>query len=229
MQNKHMVQVRNVSKTYKQGDVTNEVLKRVSFNIEKGKMVAIIGNSGSGKTTLLNLLGALDHMEYGKISIDEQLVSAMNEREKAAFRKRNIGFIFQDFNLIQVLNVYENILLPLELNKLAINESLIDDMLKRLDIYDKKFSYPSQLSGGEQQRVAIIRALVHEPKLVLADEPTGNLDHERSHNVIDVLKSLCKDYDQTVVIVTHDLQVAHRCDAVIKIENGSVIGGLGEE
>ena len=225
MNKNQLVEIRNLVKSYNMGAVSNQVLKGVTLTIQAGEIVAIMGQSGSGKSTLLNLIGALDSPDKGLISIGNDKVSSMNREDRTTFRRKNIGFVFQDFNLVETLNVYENICMPLELNKMIIDDLSIDEMLKALNIEDKKFAYPSQLSGGEQQRVAIIRALISNPKLVLADEPTGSLDSINSHEVISLLRDLCHGKKQTTLIVTHDKEIAMLCDRIIKIENGLVIGG----
>lgn len=219
------IQVENVSKVYQDGEISNKVLDNISFTIQERELVAVVGDSGSGKTTLMNLLGALDKPSSGSIRIANKEISKMSQKERTLYRRDNIGFIFQDYNLIQVLNVYENILVPLQLTQKKVKEDKIDDMLKSLLLYDKKYTLPSKLSGGEQQRVAIIRALVHEPKLILADEPTGNLDSKNTAQVIKLIRLLCKKMGRTTILVTHNMQVARLCDRVIRIKDGKVIQG----
>ena len=217
------IRVENVSKTYKDGDVSNKVLDTISFNINERELVAVVGDSGSGKTTLMNLLGALDRPDSGRIIIKNQEISRMNQKQRTLYRRNNIGFIFQDYNLIQVLNVYENIMLPLQLSHKEIDEKKIDILLKSLLLSDKKYALPSKLSGGEQQRVAIIRALINEPKLILADEPTGNLDSKNSVQVVKLLQVLCKEMNRTTILVTHNIQIARLCDRVICVKDGKII------
>lgn len=221
--------VENISKTYKNGDLSNKVLDGISFNVFQKELVAVVGDSGSGKTTLMNLLGGLDQADSGKIVIDNQNISDMSQKQKTSYRRNSIGFIFQDYNLIQVLNVYENIIFPLQLNNKAINEEKIDYLLKGLKLYEKKYTLPSKLSGGEQQRVAIIRALIYEPKLILADEPTGSLDSKNSELVINMIKALCHKMGKTIILVTHNMQIANLCDRVIRVEDGKVIEEIKNE
>lgn len=221
--NQSFIRVENVSKTYKDGEISNKVLNNISFNINERELVAVVGDSGSGKTTLMNLLGGLDKVDSGKIIIHNQEVSKMNPNQRTLYRRNNIGFIFQDFNLIHVLNVYENIILPLQLSHKKVDENKIDNLLNSLKLIDKKYALPSKLSGGEQQRVAIIRALIHEPKLILADEPTGNLDSKNSEMVVSLIKVLCKKLNRTVILVTHNIQIAKLCDRIICVKDGKVI------
>jgi putative ABC transport system ATP-binding protein len=227
--NQPFIRVENVSKIYKDGDVSNKVLDNISFNVNERELVAVVGDSGSGKTTLMNLLGGLDKMDSGKIIIDNQEVSKMNPNQRTLYRRNNIGFIFQDYNLIQVLNVYENIMLPLQLSHKEADENKIDYLLNNLKLNDKKYVLPSKLSGGEQQRVAIIRALINEPKLILADEPTGNLDSKNSALVINLIKVLCRKMGRTVIIVTHNIQIAKLCDRVICVKDGKIIEEANNE
>lgn len=223
--NQPFIQVKNVSKTYKDGDILNKVLDNISFNVNEKELVAVVGDSGSGKTTLMNLLGGLDKTDSGKIIIDNKEVSNMKANQRTLYRRNNIGFIFQDYNLIQVLNVYENIMLPLQLSHKEVDENKIDMLLNSLNLKDKKYVLPSKLSGGEQQRVAIIRALINEPKLILADEPTGNLDSKNSALVVNLIKVLCKKMSRTVILVTHNIQIAKLCDRIICVKDGKVIEG----
>lgn len=223
MTQESIIRVENVSKTYQNGEVSNQVLDHISFTIQEGELVAVVGDSGSGKTTLMNLLGALDTPDSGKIIIRNQEISRMNQAQRTLYRRNNIGFIFQDYNLIQVLNVYENIMLPLQLSGKKVDEEKIDFLLDKLLLSDKKYAQPSQLSGGEQQRVAIIRALIHDPELILADEPTGNLDSKNTIQVIKLIQILCKKMKRTTIMVTHNMQIAKLCDRIIRIKDGSII------
>lgn len=223
MTQESIIRVENVSKTYQNGEVSNQVLDHISFTIQEGELIAVVGDSGSGKTTLMNLLGALDTPDSGKIIIRNQEISRMNQAQRTLYRRNNIGFIFQDYNLIQVLNVYENIMLPLQLSGKKVDEEKIDFLLDKLLLSDKKYAQPSQLSGGEQQRVAIIRALIHDPELILADEPTGNLDSKNTIQVIKLIQILCKKMKRTTIMVTHNMQIAKLCDRIIRIKDGSII------
>lgn len=222
MADRPIIYVDDVSKSYRNGELTNQVLNHVSFTVEKGELAAITGDSGSGKTTLMNLLGALDSPDSGRIIIHNKEISNMNAKQRTLYRRENIGFIFQDYNLIQVLNVYENIMLPLQLGQKQANEKTIHFLLEKLHLTEKKYSLPSQLSGGEQQRVAIIRALIHNPDLILADEPTGNLDSKNTIIVIKLLQTLCRQFQHTTVLVTHNMQIAKLCDRRIVIKDGNI-------
>lgn len=223
MTQESIIRVENVSKTYQNGEVSNQVLDHISFTIQEGELIAVVGDSGSGKTTLMNLLGALDTPDSGKIIIRNQEISRMNQAQRTLYRRNNIGFIFQDYNLIQVLNVYENIMLPLQLSGKKVDEEKIDFLLDKLLLSDKKYAQPSQLSGGEQQRVAIIRALIHDPELILADEPTGNLDSKNTIQVIKLIQILCKKMKRTTIMVTHNMQIAKLCDRIIRIKDESIM------
>lgn len=222
MADRPMIYVDDVSKTYRNGDRSNRVLSHISFTVEKGELAAVVGDSGSGKTTLMNLLGALDSPDSGRIIINNKEISNMKAEQRTLYRRDNIGFIFQDYNLIQVLNVYENIMLPLQLGQKKTDEKKVDFLLDKMHLKDKKYSLPSQLSGGEQQRVAIIRALIHNPALILADEPTGNLDSKNTAIVVKLIYALCKKFNHTTVLVTHNMQIAKLCDRRIMIRDGSV-------
>lgn len=220
---KPMIRVEDVTKTYRNGDVKNRVLNHVSFTIAEGELAAVVGDSGSGKTTLMNLLGALDRPDSGRIVINQKDISLYSQEKRTLYRRNNIGFIFQDFNLIQVLNVYENILLPLQLGSKKVDEKKIDFLLEKLRLLDKKYALPTQLSGGEQQRVAVIRALIHNPDLILADEPTGNLDSKNTAMVIKLMQILCRKMNRTTVLVTHNMQIAKLCDRIIWIKDGTAV------
>ncbi len=222
MADKPMIYVDDVSKSYHNGEITSQVFNHISFTVEKGELAAITGDSGSGKTTLMNLLGALDSPDSGRIFIHNKEISNMKAEQRTLYRREHIGFIFQDYNLIQVLNVYENIMLPLQLGHKPANEKTINFLLDKLHLTEKKYCLPSQLSGGEQQRVAIIRALIHQPDLILADEPTGNLDSKNTVIVVKLLAALCRQFQHTTVLVTHNMQIAKLCDRRIIIKDVSV-------
>lgn len=225
MERKPAILVENVTKIYQSGEVINRVLDGVSFSVTEGEFVAVVGDSGSGKTTLMNLLGALDTPNSGKIIIRDKDISNMDQKQRTLYRRHHIGFIFQDYNLIQALNVYENIMLPLQLAHMDVEEDNIDTLLGQLHLSEKKYALPSRLSGGEQQRVGIIRALIHEPELILADEPTGNLDAKNTVMVVKLIQYLCRKRKRTTVLVTHNMQIARMCDRVICIQNGRVCEG----
>ena len=222
MEKETAIYVEDVSKTYQNGEVPVPVLNHVSFTVQAGELLAVTGDSGSGKTTLMNLLGALDTPDSGRIIIGRQVISNMSQHQRTLYRRNSLGFIYQDFNLIQVLNVYENIVLPLQLGNKKIEEKKIDFMLEKLRLLDKKYALPSQLSGGEQQRVAVIRALIHNPALILADEPTGNLDSRNTAMVVRRFEALCRKMNRTTIMVTHNMQIARLCDRVIQIRDGRV-------
>lgn len=225
MEKETAVYVEDVTKSYQIGEISVPVLNHISFTVYKGEMLAVTGDSGSGKTTLMNLLGALDTPDSGKIRIGKREISGMNAHQRTLYRRDSLGFIFQDYNLVQVLNVYENIVLPLQLAKKQVQENKLDLLLDNMHLLDKKYALPSQLSGGEQQRVAVIRALIHNPKLILADEPTGNLDSRNTAMVVRLMQALCKKLNRTIIMVTHNMQIAGLCDRVIRIRDGHVTQG----
>lgn len=213
----------NLNKAYTVGDQTLEVLKDVNISIEQGEVAAIVGPSGSGKSTLLNMLGGLDNPTGGQIIINGIDLSGMTAKELTAFRRRNIGFIFQNYNLVSILNAYDNILLPLQLDRRQIDDAYIESIVSTLGIKDKLSNMPTSLSGGEQQRVAIARALSTKPSIILADEPTGNLDSKNGKEVIRLIRNSAKTFHQTVAIVTHDSSVADVADRIIHIRDGRVV------
>lgn len=217
-----IVEVRNLKKVYSLGENKINAVNGVHLSIEEGEFVAIVGASGSGKSTLLNMLGALDEPTEGEIFVRDCDMSKFSKDEQTVFRRRNIGFVFQDFHLIPVLSVYENIVLPLNLDGRKVDDGFVDMLLQALKLEEKKFHMPNTLSGGQQQRVAIARALITRPALVLADEPTGNLDSQTGMEVISLMKSLSEKFHQTLMVVTHNEEVAQMADRIIRIEDGRI-------
>ena len=215
-----LLEVQNISKTYGSGETAVEALKNVSFSVPKGEYVAIVGESGSGKSTLLNMIGALDTPTSGRVLIDGKDIFAMNDRKMTIFRRRNIGFIFQAFNLIPELTVEQNIIFPVLLDYQKPDEAYLEELLSVLNLQDRRHHLPSQLSGGQQQRVAIGRALFTRPALILADEPTGNLDTQNTSEVVTLLKETCRKYEQTIVMITHSRSVAQTADRVLQVSDG---------
>lgn len=221
-----LLEVKSLSKTYGSGETAVHALKRVSFSVPKGEFVAIVGESGSGKTTLLNMLGALDTPTSGKVLIDGKDTFLMKEKELTVFRRRNIGFIFQAFNLIPELTVEQNIIFPVLLDYQKPNRKYLEELLNVLNLQERRTHLPSQLSGGQQQRVAIGRALMTRPSLILADEPTGNLDSQNSSEVIALLKNASQKYEQTIIMITHNRSIAQTADRVLNVSDG-VLTDLG--
>ena len=219
-----IVRTENLSKTYGSGENLVRAIDDVNLKIEKGEFIAIVGPSGSGKSTLLHLLGGVDNPSSGKIFIDGNDISKYSSKELALFRRRKVGLIYQFYNLIPNLTVRHNIELPLKLDKRKINDEVLLDIVRKLGIEDKLDSFPSELSGGQQQRVAIVRSLIYSPSLVLADEPTGNLDRENSREIIEILKYFNKVLRQTIIIITHDESIALEAERVITIVDGKVVG-----
>ena len=218
-----IVKVENLVKKY--GKDENEVIavNNVSFTVEKGEFVAIVGSSGSGKSTLLHLIGGVDRPTSGKVFINGKDIYSLKDDELAIFRRREVGLIYQFYNLIPTLNVEENITLPLELDKIQIEKDKLDELLKGLGLENRKDLLPNQLSGGQQQRVAIGRSLICNPSVILADEPTGNLDSNASEEIIKLLKESNKKYNQTIIMITHNLEIAKMADRIIKIEDGKIV------
>lgn len=221
-----LLKVENICKTYGAGETAVQALKNVSFSVPKGEFVAIVGESGSGKSTLLNMVGALDTPTSGRVFIDGKDTFAMKEKAMTVFRRRNIGFIFQAFNLIPELSVEQNIIFPLLLDHRRANKQYLEELLDVLGLEKRRKHLPSQLSGGQQQRVAIGRALITQPSLVLADEPTGNLDSQNSSEVITLLKETSKQYEQTIIMITHNPVIAHTAERVLQVSDG-VLTDLG--
>ncbi|MDY3997657.1 MAG: ABC transporter ATP-binding protein [Blautia sp.] len=213
------------AKTYGSGETAVEALKNVSFCVEKGEFLAIVGESGSGKSTLLNMIGALDAPTAGKVIIDGKDIMAMKDDAATIFRRRNIGFIFQAFNLIPELTVEQNMVFPLLLDYQKPDQKHLDELLKVLNLENRRKHLPSQLSGGQQQRVTIGRALITRPSIILADEPTGNLDSRTSQDVLGLLKMTSVKFKQTIVMITHNEEIAQMADRIIRIEDGKVYGG----
>ena len=219
-----ILEVTNLCKTYGKGDTMVKALDNVSFSVEKGEFVAIIGPSGSGKSTLLHILGGVDVPTKGSVVINQTDISNLDETALAIFRRRQIGLIYQFYNLIPILTVKENLTLPLLLDGRKPDEKQISALVKRLGLEHRLDHLPNQLSGGQQQRVSIGRALVNNPALMLADEPTGNLDSENSKEIISLLRQFNKEFNQTVIIITHDEKIANSADRVITIEDGKITG-----
>ena len=218
----NIIITKNVRKIYRMGENNVYALNGVDFTVKEGEFVAIVGASGSGKSTLLNLLGAMDSPTEGEIFVRGIPLAQMSQNEQTIFRRRNIGFIFQDFKLLPVLNVYDNMVLPLKLDGRKIDREFAEMLLKSLGLQNKREPTPYTLSGGEQQRVAIARALITRPAVVLADEPTGNLDSRTGMEVIGLMKVLAQKFYQTLVVVTHDEEVAQMADRIIRIEDGKI-------
>ncbi len=215
-----LLKVRKICKTYGSGEAAVQALKNVSFSVSKGEYVAIVGESGSGKSTLLNMIGALDTPTSGKVLIDGKDTFAMKESRLTIFRRRNIGFIFQAFNLIPELTVEQNIVFPVLLDYQKPDKKYLEELLSVLNLKERRSHLPNQLSGGQQQRVAIGRALITRPALILADEPTGNLDTQNSREVIALLKQASKKYEQTIVMITHNNSIAQTADRVLQVSDG---------
>lgn len=218
-----IIKAENLTKTYGSGDNAVRALDNVSFSVEKGEFLAIIGPSGSGKSTLLHILGGVDRPTSGKVYMNGEDIYAQNEEQLAIFRRRHVGLIYQFYNLIPVLDVVENMTLPVLMDGRKVNEERLAELLEILSLKDRQKNLPNQLSGGQQQRVSIGRALMNAPSVVLADEPTGNLDSRNSQEIVELLKLSNKKYGQTLIVITHDEQIALQADRVIAIEDGRII------
>lgn len=222
----NLLEVNNICKTYGSGETAVHALKKVSFSVPKGEYVAIVGESGSGKSTLLNMIGALDTPTSGKVVIGGKEIFSMNDNRLTVFRRRNIGFIFQAFNLIPELTVEQNITFPVLLDYQKPDRKYLEELLTVLNLKERRNHLPSQLSGGQQQRVAIGRALITRPSLILADEPTGNLDTQNSSEVIALLKEASRKYEQTIIMITHNRSIAQSADRILQVSDG-VLTDLG--
>ena len=222
----NLLEVNNICKTYGSGETAVHALKKVSFSVPKGEYVAIVGESGSGKSTLLNMIGALDTPTSGKVVIGGKEIFSMNDNRLTVFRRRNIGFIFQAFNLIPELTVEQNIIFPVLLDYQKPDRKYLEELLTVLNLKERRYHLPSQLSGGQQQRVAIGRALITRPSLILADEPTGNLDTQNSSEVIALLKEASRKYEQTIIMITHNRSIAQSADRILQVSDG-VLTDLG--
>ena len=219
----NILSTHDLTKIYGNGDNEVHALSHVSLDIEEGTFVSIIGSSGSGKSTLLNLLGGLNRPTSGEVIVDGKSIFEMRDEELTIFRRRKIGFVFQNYNLMPILNVYENIVLPIELDGAKIDEAYVERIMDMLKLSEKRYAMPNQLSGGQQQRVAIARALAAKPSIILADEPTGNLDSKTSMDVIALLKLTSKEFAQTIVMITHNEEIATIADRMIRIEDGKIV------
>lgn len=216
------IEVKNLCKVYGSGEAEIKALDNINLNIEQGEFVAIVGPSGSGKSTLLHLLGGVDNPSSGEVIIKGESIYKLKEKELSILRRRKLGFVFQFFNLIPVLTAEENIEMPVLLDNNKIDKNYMNELLKLLGLEERRKHYPSELSGGQQQRVSIGRALANKPSIILADEPTGNLDSKNSKEVLELLKYCAKKYNQTLILITHDINIAKSADRVITIEDGKI-------
>lgn len=221
----YIVETRNLKKYYQQGTNTVKALDGVDFRVKAEEFVAIIGKSGSGKSTLLHMIGGLDVPTSGSVIVGGKNLAGLTKEQLAIFRRRKIGFVFQSYNLVQDLNVYENIILPVELDGKRVDHEFVQEIMELLQLEERREALPSTLSGGQQQRVAIARALVSKPTLILADEPTGNLDTATGHDVLGLLKIVAEQFRQTIVLITHDNDIAQMADRIVRIEDGKIVKG----
>lgn len=217
-----ILQTTDLKKYYGNEPNITRALDGVSFSVEQGEFVAVVGTSGSGKSTLLHMMGGLDIPTSGSVRIRDKELAEMNDEQLTIFRRRNIGFIFQNYNLVPILNVYENIVLPVELDGDMVDRKFMNEVVSMLGLEDKLYNMPNNLSGGQQQRVAIARALVTKPAIVLADEPTGNLDSHTSADVLGLLKRTSNEFNQTIVMITHNQEIAQLADRIVRIEDGKI-------
>lgn len=224
----YIVETKSLKKYYQMGENTVKALDGVDFRVKAREFVAIIGKSGSGKSTLLHMLGGLDEPTDGSVLIDGKILSGLKKEQLAILRRRKIGFIFQNYNLVPDLNVYENVVLPVELDGRKVDEEYVSEILGLLGLSKKKDAFPGNLSGGQQQRVAIARAVAAKPVIILADEPTGNLDSATSHEVLGLLKMAARQFSQTIILITHDRDIAQLADRIVHIEDGKIVGNTGK-
>ena len=218
-----ILKVENLSKKYGKGESEVIAVDNVSFSVEKGEFLAIVGSSGSGKSTLLHLLGGVDRPTSGKVYVDGKDIYSLSDDNLAIFRRRQVGIIYQFYNLIPILNVEENITLPCDLDGNKVDEKRLNELLKSLGLENRRKHLPNELSGGQQQRVSIGRALINNPAIILADEPTGNLDSKASEEIVELLKLTNKKYKQTIIMITHNLEIANEADRVLTIEDGKIV------
>lgn len=218
-----ILETNDLKKYYGEGDMQVKALDGVNLSVEEGEFAAVVGTSGSGKSTLLHMLGGLDYATSGTVTVAGKKIFELNERELTIFRRRQIGFIFQSYNLVPILSVYENIVLPLELDGRSADKDFVEKIVRTLGLESKLDNLPGQLSGGQQQRVAIARALASKPAIILADEPTGNLDSKTSDDVIGLLKMTGKEFNQTIVMITHNPEIAQMADRIVQIEDGRIV------
>lgn len=219
-----ILKVENLTKIYGKGSTQVKALDHVSFSVQKGEFVAIVGASGSGKSTLLHLLGGVDKPTSGKVYIDGKDIFEFDDDKLAIFRRRQVGLIYQFYNLIPILNVEENIMLPLSLDNREVNQEKLEELLKILGLLNRRNHLPNELSGGQQQRTSIGRALITNPTIILADEPTGNLDTKSSDEIVELLRKSNWDYNQTIIMITHDMEIAKYADRILRIEDGRIVG-----
>lgn len=220
-----ILETRNLKKMYGNGDAAVHALDGINLKVENGEFVSIVGTSGSGKSTLLHMLGGLDRPTSGDVVVDGKEIFTLKDEELTIFRRRKIGFVFQNYNLVPVLNVYENIILPVQLDGNLPDKAYVDSIIKTLGLESKLNNLPNNLSGGQQQRVAIARALASKPAIILADEPTGNLDSKTSQDVLGLIKVTSQKFKQTIVMITHNEEIAQLADRIIHIEDGQIVGG----
>lgn len=218
-----ILKVENLTKVYGKGETKVTALDNISFKVDKGEFVAIVGASGSGKSTLLHLIGGVDRPTSGTVYIDGKDIYKFNDDELAIFRRRQVGLIYQFYNLIPILNVEENITLPLDLDNRETNKRKLDELIRLLGLNDRRTHLPNELSGGQQQRTSIGRAMITSPAIILADEPTGNLDSKSSDEIVELLKKSNRDYKQTIIMITHNMDIAKEADRIIKIEDGKIV------
>lgn len=221
----NILSVRNLKKYYNTGENTVKALDGIDLDICKGEFLAVVGTSGSGKSTLLHMLGGLDNPTSGEVIIDGRNISGLSRDELTVYRRRKIGFVFQNYNLLPLMNIYENIVLPIKLDGIKPDDDYVEEILKLLKLEDKKYFMPNQLSGGQQQRVALARALAIKPAIILADEPTGNLDSRTSQDVLGLIKISSQNLSQTIVMITHNEEIAQMADRIIRIEDGKIVKG----